>query len=67
LIVVQRNLQNPERDHRPREECNESTKTKLSLRMAENGAVKGPRQIVVEMKFVRAEEGVGAELVRYHR
>jgi hypothetical protein len=34
--------------------------------MAEKGAVKGPRQIVVEMTLERGKEGAGADLVRHH-
>jgi hypothetical protein len=35
--------------------------------MAEKGVVKRPRQIIVEMKLGRGEEGAGAEHIRHHR
>jgi hypothetical protein len=45
----------------------ESTKTKVSLDMAEKGAVKGPGSQTVQMMLGSGEEGAGAEHVRHHR
>jgi hypothetical protein len=65
--VDQRNLQNPELGHHPREECNESTKTEVSLAMAKRGTIKQPHQIVVEMTLGRSEVGAAAKHIRHHR
>jgi hypothetical protein len=45
----------------------ESTKTEVSLDMAEKGVVKGSRSQIAEMMLESGEEGAGAEHVRHHR
>jgi hypothetical protein len=44
----------------------ESTKTKVSLYIAEKGTIKGPRSQIVEMTLGSGKEGAGAEQVRHH-
>jgi hypothetical protein len=44
-----------------------ATKTKVSLRMAKKGAVKGQGSQIVEITLGRGEEGAGAKHVRHHK
>jgi hypothetical protein len=45
----------------------ESTKTKVSLVMAEKHSVKGQGGQIVEITLWSGEEGAGAEHVKHHR
>jgi hypothetical protein len=50
----------------PKKNTTESTKTKVSLVMAEKGVIKGPGSLIIEMTLERGEEGAGAEHVKHH-
>ncbi len=56
----------PNKTIHPGKNDSESTKTKVSLYIAEKGAVKGPRSQVVEMTLGSGKEGARAEQVGHH-
>jgi hypothetical protein len=51
----------------PEKNATKSTKTKVSLEMAEKGAVKGPGSQIIKMTLRRGKEGAEAEHVKHNR